>query len=118
MTTAAAAASMNTATAKVSIKYEELRKLWFLCECAGSYIKSNKSFHIKTKKHQQFLKLQAKHPNVTIIHEKVQELVNNYHNNIRRMTHGLTCYFAAGSADSCPTCAFRHRDRVAPSGEW
>ena len=39
MTTAAA--SMTTATAKVSTKYEELRKQWFLCECAGSYIKSN-----------------------------------------------------------------------------
>ena len=44
---------------------------------------------MKTKKHQQFLKLQAMHPNVTIIDEKVQELVNNYHNNIRRITHGL-----------------------------
>ena len=47
-----------TATAKVSIKCEQLRKQWFLCECSGSYIKSNKSFHIKSKKHQQYLKLQ------------------------------------------------------------
>ena len=46
---------------------------------------------LKTKKHQQFLKLQAIHPNVTIIDGKVQELVNNYHNNIRKMTHGLAC---------------------------
>ena len=83
--------NVTTATAKVSTKYEELRKQCILYECSGSYIESNKSFHIKTKKHQQFLKLQAIHPNVTITDEKVQELVNNYHNNIRRMTHGLAC---------------------------
>ena len=51
-----------TVTAKVSNKYEKLRKQWFLCECAGSYTKSNKSFHMKTKKHQQFLEMQATHP--------------------------------------------------------
>ena len=83
--------SVTIATTKVSTKYEELRKQWFLCECSGSDIKSNKSFHIKTEKHQQFLKLQAIHLNVTIIDEKVQELVSNYHNNIRRMTHGIAC---------------------------
>ena len=80
-----------TAAAKVSIKCEQLRKQWFLCECSGSYIKSNKYFNIKSKKHQQFLKLQAMHPNLTIIDTKVQELVNNYHNDIRRNTHGLAC---------------------------
>ena len=59
-----------TATAKESIKCEQLRKQCFLCECSGSYIKSNKSFPIKSKKHQQFLKLKAMHPNVTIIDKK------------------------------------------------
>ena len=64
--------SMTTATTTAaSTKYEDLRKQWFLCECSGSYIKSNKSLDIKIKKHQQFLKLQAIHPNVTIVDEKV-----------------------------------------------
>ena len=81
--------SVITATAKVSTKYEELRNSDFYVNAQA--VKSNKYFHIKTQKHQQFLKLQAIHPNVTIIDEKVQELVNNYHSNIRRMTHGLAC---------------------------
>ena len=40
-----------TVTAKVSTKYEELRKQWFYVS-ALAVTKSNNSFHMKTKKHQ------------------------------------------------------------------
>ena len=46
--------SVTTAAATVSTKYEELRKQWFLCECSGSYIKPNKSFHIKLRNTNNF----------------------------------------------------------------
>ena len=38
-------------------EYIEIRKEKVICECGGSYTLNNKHHHIKTKKHQPFIKL-------------------------------------------------------------